>query len=79
MRLFLKSEFRPLKKSVCNKKHYLLVLLVSSLKRTIMKTQVNTLDKSDLNTKRNHVLALYIVTITFFVTAYTAITAVQYL
>ncbi len=44
-----------------------------------MKTQVNTLDKSNLNTKRNHVLALYIVSITFFVTAYTAITAVQYL
>lgn len=44
-----------------------------------MKTQVSTLEKSDLNSKRNHALALYIASITFFVTAYSVVTAVQYL
>ena len=44
-----------------------------------MKTEIHTLEKSDLNSKRNHVLALYIVTITCIVATYSLVAAVQYL
>ena len=79
MRLYLKREFSRLKDNVCNKKSSSVVLLISTLKRTNMKTEIHTLEKSDLNSKRNHVLALYIVTITCIVATYSLVAAVQYL
>lgn len=42
-----------------------------------MKMQIHTLEKYDLNSKRNHTLAFYIASIIVIVAAYSVVTAAQ--